>query len=305
VSLPPTPLAKPPSSQDENSKPPQNTEADGHHDPDADERDFLEQAGLLEQRSSRDPTDKTTVSTGADVTGEPGTPTDKLDRSKIRRSLQRTLREGAGHLSHHRSSRKGKEVAASGEESTQEHQLARGTGSFVVHGKKASVITFGDGLQNMTHDEKIRARKSSYQQDTPLSPLPSAPEDDDFYSAVSVPLESAERRESIASASTATARSFRELHRKYSTAQATRSTSAVGRLTIPSDTESEVAVSFSDGRRSPLPPKETETDEESDGMGDRRGRSSRKDDFESRDSDSESLQDIEQLSSRPVQPVNA
>ncbi|KAI6776132.1 hypothetical protein HG530_000077 [Fusarium avenaceum] len=305
VSLPPTPLAKPPSSQDENSKPPQNVEDDGHHDPDADERDFLEQAGLLEQRSSRDPTDKTTVSTGADVTGEPGTPTDKLDRSKIRRSLQRTLREGAGHLSHHRSSRKGKEVAASGEESTQEHQLARGTGSFVVHGKKASVITFGDGLQNMTHDEKIRARKSSYQQDTPLSPLPSAPEDDDFYSAVSVPLESAERRESIASASTATARSFRELHRKYSSAQATRSTSAVGRLTIPSDTESEVAVSFSDGRRSPLPPKETETDEESDGTGDKRGRSSRKDDFESRDSDSESLQDVEQLSSRPVQPVNA
>jgi hypothetical protein len=305
VSLPPTPLAKPPSSQDENSKPPQNTEADGHHDPDADERDFLEQAGLLEQRSSRDPTDKTTVSTGADVNGEPGTPTDKLDRSKIRRSLQRTLREGAGHLSHHRSSRKGKEVVASGDESTQEHQLARGTGSFVVHGKKASVITFGDGLQNMTHDEKIRARKSSHQQDTPLSPLPSAPEDDDFHSAVSVPLESAERRESIASASTATARSFRELHRKYSTAQATRSTSAVGRLTIPSDTESEVAVSFSDGRRSPLPPKETETDEESDGMGDKRGRSSRKDDFERRDSDSESLQDVEQLSSRPVQPVNA
>ncbi|KAM0210212.1 hypothetical protein ACHAQI_006006 [Fusarium lateritium] len=305
VSLPPTPLAKPPSSQDENSKPPQNIEADGHHDPDADERDFLEQAGLLEQRSSRDPTDKTTVSTGADVTGEPGTPADKLDRSKIRRSLQRTLREGAGHLSHHRSSRKGKEVVASGEESTQEHQLARGTGSFVVHGKKASVITFGDGLQNMTHDEKIRARKSSHQQDTPLSPLPSAPEDDDFYSAASVPLESAERRESIASASTATARSFRELHRKYSTAQATRSTSAVGRLTIPSDTESEVAVSFSDGRRSPLPPKETETDEESDGTGDKRGRSSRKDDFESRDSDSESIQDNEQLSSQPVQPVNA
>ncbi|EXM02448.1 hypothetical protein NOF04DRAFT_22034 [Fusarium oxysporum II5] len=305
ASLPSTPLAKPPSAQGESNKPPLRKEDDGNHDPDADERDFLEQAGLLEQRPSRDPTDKATVSTGADVPGESGTPTDKGDRSKIRRSLQRTLREGAGHLSHHRGSRKGKEVAGSGEESTQEHQLSRGTGSFVVHGKKASVINFGDGLQNMTHDEKIRARKSSQQQDPPLSPMPSGPEDEDFYSAVGVPVEPSERRESIASASTATARSFRELHRKYSTAQAARSTSAGGRLTIPSDTESEVAVSFSDGRRSPLPPMETETDEESDGTGVRRGRSIKKDDLESRDSDSESLQDIEQLPSRPVQPVNA
>ncbi|KAM0558157.1 hypothetical protein ACHAPJ_004841 [Fusarium lateritium] len=306
TSLPPTPLAKPPSAQSESSRPSKRTEEDGHHDPDADERDFLEQAGLLEQRPSRDPTDKATVSTGADVTTEPGTSMDKGDRSKIRRSLQRTLREGAGHLSHHRGSRKGKEVAGSGEDSGQDHQLARGTGSFVVHGKKASVINFGDGLQNMTHDEKIRARKSSQQQDVPLSPMPSGPEDDDFSSAVDVPVESSERRESIASASTATARSFRELHRKYSTAQAARSTSAGGRLTIPSDTESEVAVSFSDGRRSPLPPMETETDEDTDGASVKRGRSSKKgNDLESRDSDSESLQDIEQLPSRPVQPVNA
>jgi hypothetical protein len=314
TSLPQAPLAKP-LSQDDNSKSPQRPEDDNRHDPDAEEQDFLEQTGLL----SRDPTDKATVSTGADPAAESGTSVDKLDRSKIRRSLQRTLREGAGHLSHHRSSRKGKEVAGSGEESAQDHQLARGTGSFVVHGKKASVINFGDGLQNMTHDEKIRARKSSQQYDMPLSPMPSGPEDDDFHSAIGVPLESeetsgqtsgqtSERRESIASASTATARSFRELHRKYSTAQG-RSASAGGRLTIPSDTESEVAVSFSDGRRSPLPPMETETDEETDeetdDTGAKRGRSSRKGEFESRDSDSESVQDVEQLPSRPVQPVNA
>ncbi|CEI65737.1 hypothetical protein FVEN_g7580 [Fusarium venenatum] len=304
ASLPPTPLTKP-LSQDETPKSPQRPEDDKRQDPDADEQDFLEQAGLLEQRPSRDPTDKATVSTGADVTSESGTSTDKLDRSKIRRSLQRTFREGAGHLSHHRGSRKGKEVAGSGEESGQDHQLARGTGSFVVHGKKASVINFGDGLQNMSHDEKIRARKSSQQHDFPLSPMPSGPEDDDFHSAVGVPVETTERRESIASASTATARSFRELHRKYSTAQATRSTSAGGRLAIPSDTESEVAVSFSDGRRSPLPPMETETDEEVDDAGVKRGRSVKKEEFESRDSDAESLQDVEQLPSRTMQPVNA
>ncbi|KAF4968564.1 hypothetical protein FZEAL_10372 [Fusarium zealandicum] len=305
MSLPTTPLGKRTSSQDGKTTKPSHDD-EGHHDPDAEERDFLEQAGLVESRPSRDPTDKATVSTGADPTVERGSSIDKGDRSKIRRSLQRTLREGAGHLSHHRGSiRKGKDVVGSGEEAAQEHQLARGTGSFVVHGKKASVIKFGDGLQNMSQDEKLRARKMSQQQETPLSPMPSGGEDEDFHSAVGVPLEMDERRASVASASTATAKSFRELHRKYSSAQAARSTSAGGRLTIPSDTESEVAVSFSDGRRSPLPPIELETDEETDDTSEERGRSSKRDDPESRDSDDESVQDLEQLPSRPVQPVNA
>ncbi|RSL76900.1 hypothetical protein BHE90_012368 [Fusarium euwallaceae] len=307
-SLPSTPQAKPPSSHDERPSKPSRSEHGSQHDPDADERDFLEQAGLLESRPSRDPSDKATMSTGADGTVERGTSIDKGDRSKIRRSLQRTLREGAGHLSHHRGSRRGREVTGSAEESGQDQQLSRGTGSFVVHGKKASVINFGDGLQNMSQDEKIRARKQSQQQEPPLSPMPSEPENDDFYSAIDIPMKSHERRESVASASTATARSFRELHRKYSTAQAARSTSAGGRLTIPSDTESEVAVSFSDGRRSPLPPIETETDEEGDDTSEERGRSIKRAELESRGSDAESLQDLEQRSSQsvqPVQPVNA
>jgi hypothetical protein len=98
--------------------------------------------------------------------------------------------------------------------------------------------------------------------------------DDDFYSVLEAPIEegdrevedesregdSRDRRASAASASTATARSFRELHRKYSSAQH-RSVSAAGRLAVPSDADSEVAVSFSDGRRSPLPPMETEEEE--------------------------------------------
>ncbi|KAJ3506694.1 hypothetical protein NM208_g16044 [Fusarium decemcellulare] len=152
MSLPTTPLAKRPSSQDEQgNKTSRRTEHDGNHDPDADERDFLEQAGLLELRSSRDPTDKATVSTGADGTVERGTSIDKGDRSKIRRSLQRTLREGAGHLSHHRSSRKGKEVVVSGEEAGQDHQLSRGTGSFVVHGKKASEAITAARAASLTH----------------------------------------------------------------------------------------------------------------------------------------------------------
>ncbi|KAH6994829.1 hypothetical protein EDB80DRAFT_652692 [Ilyonectria destructans] len=275
-------------------------------DPDAEERNLLEQAGLLESRPSRDPSDKTVTSTPGDG-GDRGASIDKdkLDRSKIRRSLQRTLREGAGHLSHHRNSRKGKEVVPNGvgEEEVRDAKLSRGTGSFVVHGKKASVIHFGSELQNMSQDEKIRARNQALQQEQP--PLSPALSEDDFYSVVGIPLEPKERRESAASASTATARSFRELHRKYSSAQAARSASAGGRLTIPSDTESEVAVSFSDGRRSPLPPIETETDEEMDDSENERGRRGKRDEPEGRDSDEESLPDVEQLPNRPVQAVNA
>ena len=232
-------------------------------DVDAEERDFLRQAGLLEARSHREGVDKHT----GPAAGEPG---DLGDKNKIRRSLQRTLREGAGHLSHHRS-RKGKEGAFghhSSEEARQENKLSRGTGSFTVHGKKASVISFGTELQNMSTDEKLRPRKPSIVADRPLSPALSNGEDEDYFSAAGDLEESGdplERRESITSESTATARSFRELHRKYSSAQAARSVSSGGRLAIPSDAESD-AVSFSDGRRSPLPPMEIdETGEEDEG----------------------------------------
>jgi len=120
----------------------------------------------------------------------------------------------------------------------------------------------------MSHEDKLRTRKQSLV-DTPMSPALSNGEDDDFYSAAGDLPESEgtlSRRESGASASTATARSFRELHRKFSSTHASRSVSNSRRLGVPSDGESEAAVSFSDGRRSPLPPIETAEgeDEEED-----------------------------------------
>lgn len=223
---------------------------------DATERDFLKQAGLWEARSGRGSVDKTTVSTSADSTEQAAsTDRDKIERNRIRRSLQRTLRESAGHLSHHRS-RRGKDAASSGtpEVAPRDVMLSRGDGSFVVHGKKASVINIGTELQIMTQDEKHLARKQ--QLENLASPTFSGEADDDFHSAPETPPGSngsSNRRESAASASTATARSFRELHRRYSSAQAARSVSAGGKLVIPSDGESEAAVSFSDGRRSPVP----------------------------------------------------
>ncbi|KAI6783192.1 Protein transport protein sec73 [Emericellopsis cladophorae] len=240
-------------------------------DVDAEERDLLKQAGLLEATSSKEASEKGTTS-NVDDPGEQALALDRdrNDKNKIRRSLQRTLREGAGHLSHHRS-RRGKDrepATGASDEPEPESMLARGTGSFVVHGKKASVINFGSELQNMSHEDKLRARKQSVV-DVPMSPALSNGEDDDFYSAAGDLPESEgtpSRRESGASASTATARSFRELHRKFSSTHASRSVSNSRRLGVPSDGESEAAVSFSDGRRSPLPPIETAEgeDEEED-----------------------------------------
>lgn len=314
-----TPQVKSSTSHDEITRPSTSAvERNANDDLDADERTLLEQAGLLEDRFGRDPTDKPTTSTSGEA-GDYGASfdKDKADRSKIRRSLQRTLREGAGHLSH-RHSKRVKETMPTGmsdDAARDDVVLTRGTGSFVVHGKKASVINFGSELQSMSQDEKIRARKQSQQTDPPLSPMMSAgEEDDDFHSAVAIPVDAQdtrERRESAASASTATARSFRDLHRKYSSAQAARSASAGGRLAIPSDGESEAAVSFSDGRRTPLPPIETDVDEEPANTvfrADTRSSSAEKmsEVSESQDSDGESVsEDYDHPMSHPVQAVKA
>ncbi|KAI9155279.1 sec7-domain [Paramyrothecium foliicola] len=297
------------------SKPEQNQD-----EIDAEEREFLRQQGLVEARESSNNPEKESVK---DSDGADGS-----DKRKTRRSFQRTLREGAGHLSHHRS-RKGKEGAAVGasDEESRDNMLARGTGSFVVHGKKASVINIGTELQSMTQDEKLRGRRqSNFNEQSPLSPMLSGDDEDDFHDALGPTAEDVEaeevkeRRESVASASTATARSFRELHRKYSTAQAVRSVSAGGRLTVPSDGESEAAVSFSDGRRTPLPPIETESIESADESRPEtaeraeEGGSSEAPQEKSethgektkgKETGDESLDDQDKLPSRPVQAVNA
>lgn len=233
-------------------------------DMDAEERDLLRQAGLLESRIGKDAAEKAGSAAAGDITDTP-TEREKLERTKVRRSLQRTLRESAGHLSHHRSKRGKEPDPTKCEDTGRDSTLSRATGSFVVHGKKASVINLGTEIQNMSNDEKILALKYQHQGDQPPSPSLSFGGDEDFQAAVDTPAEGTEsrdRRESAASANTATAMSFRELHRKYSSAQAARIVSSGGRLVIPSDGESEAAVSFSDGRRSSLPPIETESEED-------------------------------------------
>lgn len=257
-------------------------DGEDHHEPDARERELLEQAGLIgaEVTRSPEPIEQTrTIDLDATPERQEHTPhsssMDKADKNKIRRSLQRTLREGAGHLSHARS-RKGKEPATGGSiDDTESEMLTRGSGSFVVHGKKASVITFGSELQStLSPDEHLRARKASHMEGSVAhsdsaeamnvaagsgSGSGSGSGEGDFrVFLLSGPKSATKRRSSAASASTATARSFRDLHRKYSTAQAAKASSSGGNLTVPSDGESDPALSFSDGRRSPLMPEHVE-----------------------------------------------
>ncbi|KAG0640033.1 hypothetical protein HOY80DRAFT_885364 [Tuber brumale] len=85
-------------------------------------------------------------------------------RPKIRRSLQRTLRESQA-LSHRRG--KSRDVSNDDPSKTGEGHpgetegLARGSGSFTVHGKKASVITFGSEWQNLSAEDRLRRNKSN------------------------------------------------------------------------------------------------------------------------------------------------
>lgn len=139
-------------------------------------------------------------------------------RDKIRRSLHRTLRDAQHHVpgsTHHRG-RKGKESSSTIGTFNEENDdiLVRKPGSFVVHGKKASVITFGTELQSMSAEERLRFRHANKD---PSSAPPKL--ENDFNSVLVEPVEfheRGERRESNASCSTATARSFRDLHRRLS-----------------------------------------------------------------------------------------
>ncbi|EEH40574.2 hypothetical protein PAAG_09027 [Paracoccidioides lutzii Pb01] len=105
-------------------------------------------------------------------------------RSKARRGLHRSLRE-AHHiphphphphlLHHHHRSKKGREssittsAADDGSPVAETESLARGAGSFTLHGKKASVVNFGSEWQNMSHEQRLKLRKPIQYEDSRVS----------------------------------------------------------------------------------------------------------------------------------------
>ncbi|KAI4192095.1 MAG: hypothetical protein LQ348_003267 [Seirophora lacunosa] len=157
---------------------------------DENEQEVLKEAGLLRSQTPTPNSKRPEVTADGEAGperdfGKAKSPDSALNdgRPKIRRSLQRTLREA--HVPSHHRSKKGKDSASSAgmtEDSSslaESEGLARGTGSFTVHGKKASVITFGSEWQGMSPEERLKVRKSSQAEDA-RNPLSSADEGDDL-----------------------------------------------------------------------------------------------------------------------------
>ncbi|KAJ6180129.1 hypothetical protein N7519_010590 [Penicillium mononematosum] len=144
---------------------------------DGEER-VLREAGLLELPASPS-TQKgdETVSNGLpgkDTEGETN-PKDKSDRpSRVRRSLHRTLRDSHAHRTHSHSKKKRGSVSSVGQEEDDQlsgdgEVLPRKAPSFTVHGKKASIVTFGSEWQNMPPEERLKLRKPTPHEESRVS----------------------------------------------------------------------------------------------------------------------------------------
>lgn len=93
-------------------------------------------------------------------TDQPSSALTGSPRSKVRRSLHRTLRDSHGSSGHRRSFKGRDSGSTVVSEDTQESEgLSRRHGSFTVHGKKASVIQFGPDWHNA--EERLKIRKQA------------------------------------------------------------------------------------------------------------------------------------------------
>lgn len=140
---------------------------------DGEER-FLREAGLLDLGGSPPPRKSSNAVQESDAESKLDDSTEASQPEKpsrgARRSLNRSLRQAEHHVSRHHSyanHRKNKGSVSSGGpldggDDTIPHAgegLSRKSKSFTVHGKKASVVTFGSEWQNMPPEERLKLRK--------------------------------------------------------------------------------------------------------------------------------------------------
>lgn len=133
------------------------------------EERLLRETGLLDLSCSPPPRNRATPVLETDADGKPEEVAEVSQSdskpSRVRRSLHRTLREP--HSVHRHHSRGGKKnggsvssIGSPDDEMNQEGDgLSRKTPKFTVHGKKASVVTFGSEWQNMSPEERLKLRK--------------------------------------------------------------------------------------------------------------------------------------------------
>lgn len=137
---------------------------------DGGEERLLRETGLLDLSGSPPPRKQAGVVPETEAEGKAGDSAEVSQGdnkpSRVRRSLHRTLREPHHvHRHHSRSDKKNRESVSSigpleDDESVPEGEgLSRKTPSFTVHGKKASVVTFGSDWQNMAPEERLKLRK--------------------------------------------------------------------------------------------------------------------------------------------------
>ncbi|KAF9893398.1 hypothetical protein FE257_011830 [Aspergillus nanangensis] len=136
---------------------------------DDNEERLLRENGLLEVNSSPQAR-KQGAAVDVDADQKRDDASDGLhgDRSsRVRRSLHRTLRDSSGghHIPHPRS-KKSRESGVGAAAAAEDNQgkpegegLSRKSASFTVHGKKASIVTFGSEWQSMVPEERLKLRK--------------------------------------------------------------------------------------------------------------------------------------------------
>jgi hypothetical protein len=131
---------------------------------DGEER-ILREAGLLEVNSS--PRGNRPSVTAHETDGEHRRDSAESRQgeqmSRIRRSLHRTLRD-SHHGQQHARGKKARDSVSSevvpDEPDVKEGEgLSRKAPQFTVHGKKASIVTFGSEWQNMSPEERLKLRK--------------------------------------------------------------------------------------------------------------------------------------------------
>ena len=141
---------------------------------DKDEHEALVEAGVLVSESRRKERTKDPQEDGEEKVKIPDLE-DKEGLSRVRHSLQRRL-QNAHVPSHHRSKKGGRDSLVSNaisEDSTstaESEGLARGSGSFTVNGKKASIVTFGSELQSIALED-WRVRRSPHDEDLKPPPM--------------------------------------------------------------------------------------------------------------------------------------
>ena len=124
------------------------------------ERDVLAEAGIVPPDSELGEDDIAPEEVAPEGKVKRSETDDKEGLSKVRHSLQRKIQ--GGHTPSHHRSKKGKDsssTAGAADDSTstaESQQLTRSNGSFTLHGKKASIVTFGKEWENMTPEERIK-----------------------------------------------------------------------------------------------------------------------------------------------------